>query len=98
MRLDHLLSKESKVFVLCVFKFKRTFTRKRRDAQDFPFQTRNVRENEPERTKVREDRIDRIETQYGKEKTSIWGISSVGRAPALHAGGQEFESLILHHI
>ena len=22
----------------------------------------------------------------------IWGISSVGRAPALHAGGQEFES------
>ena len=72
--------------------------KKRRDAQDFPFQTRNVRENEPERTKVREDRIDRAETQYGKEKTSIWGISSVGRAPALHAGGQEFESLILHHI
>ena len=27
---------------------------------------------------------------------SIWGISSVGRAPALQAGGQEFESLILH--
>ena len=25
-----------------------------------------------------------------------WGISSIGRAPALHAGGQEFESLILH--
>ena len=24
------------------------------------------------------------------------GISSIGRAPALHAGGQEFESLILH--
>ena len=31
--------------------------------------------------------------------TSIfWGISSVGRAPALHAGGQEFESPILHSI
>ena len=28
---------------------------------------------------------------------SIWGISSAGRAPALHAGGQEFESPILHH-
>ncbi len=27
----------------------------------------------------------------------IWGYSSVGRAPALHAGGQEFESLYLHH-
>ena len=25
-----------------------------------------------------------------------WGISSVGRAPALQAGGQEFESLRLH--
>ena len=28
----------------------------------------------------------------------IWGISSVGRAPALHAGCQEFESPILHHL
>ena len=26
----------------------------------------------------------------------MWGYSSVGRAPALHAGGQEFESLYLH--
>ena len=26
----------------------------------------------------------------------IWGRSSVGRAPALQAGGQEFESLRLH--
>ena len=27
---------------------------------------------------------------------SLWGCSSVGRAPALQAGGQEFESLRLH--
>ena len=27
----------------------------------------------------------------------MWGISSAGRAPALHAGGQEFDPLILHH-
>ena len=27
-----------------------------------------------------------------------WGHSSVGRAPALQAGGQEFESPCLHHI
>ena len=27
-----------------------------------------------------------------------WGRSSVGRAPALQAGGQEFESLRLHWI
>ena len=26
----------------------------------------------------------------------IWGCSSVGRAPALQAGGQEFDSLRLH--
>ena len=28
----------------------------------------------------------------------IWGISSAGRAPALHAGGQRFDPVILHHI
>ena len=27
---------------------------------------------------------------------TIWGHSSVGRAPAWHAGGQEFESPWLH--
>ena len=27
-----------------------------------------------------------------------WGRSSVGRAPALQAGGQEFESLRLHSV
>ncbi len=27
---------------------------------------------------------------------NLWGRSSVGRAPALQAGGQEFESLRLH--
>ena len=32
--------------------------------------------------------------QCDKEKR---GYSSVGRAPALHAGGQEFESPYLHH-
>ena len=28
----------------------------------------------------------------------LWGISSVGRAPALQAGGHEFESRILHSM
>ena len=32
------------------------------------------------------------------ETQNPWGISSAGRAPALHAGGQEFESPILHHL
>ena len=31
-------------------------------------------------------------------KEDSWGFSSVGRAPALHAGCQEFESPILHHL
>ncbi len=31
------------------------------------------------------------------EYTLLWGYSSVGRAPALQAGGQEFDSLYLHH-
>ena len=26
----------------------------------------------------------------------LWGLSSAGRAPALQAGGREFESLSLH--
>ena len=33
-----------------------------------------------------------------RREPDIWGISSAGRAPALHAGGQEFESPILHHF
>ena len=30
--------------------------------------------------------------------SSVWGISSAGRAPALHAGGQRFDPAILHHL
>ncbi len=30
--------------------------------------------------------------------TSEWGCSSVGRAPAWHAGGQGFKSPQLHHV
>ncbi len=31
-------------------------------------------------------------------RQGIWGISSVGRALALQAKGQEFDSPILHHL
>ena len=27
-----------------------------------------------------------------------WGLSSAGRAPALHAGGQRFDPASLHHL
>ena len=30
--------------------------------------------------------------------TNPWGISSAGRAPALHAGGHRFDPVILHHF
>ena len=30
--------------------------------------------------------------------TFFWGISSAGRAPALHAGGHRFDPVILHHL
>ena len=29
---------------------------------------------------------------------SMWGVSSAGRAPVLHAGGQEFDPPTLHHF
>ena len=28
----------------------------------------------------------------------MWGYSSAGRAPALHAGGQRFDPAYLHHF
>ena len=33
----------------------------------------------------------------GPPKNIIWGLSSAGRAPALHAGGQRFDPARLHH-
>ena len=40
-----------------------------------------------------------VSREYGilkKFSGTLWGISSVGRAPALQAGGHEFDSRILH--
>ena len=36
-------------------------------------------------------------TKYKEKDKRRWGISSAGRAPALHAGGQRFDPAILHH-
>ena len=39
------------------------------------------------------------EPQIAEERPShVWGCSSAGRAPALHAGGQEFEPPHLHQM
>ena len=40
---------------------------------------------------------DEEKRNYSYTINYIWGCSSVGRAPALQAGGQEFESPHLHH-
>ncbi len=34
--------------------------------------------------------------KYKEFNIPLWGHSSAGRAPALHAGGQGFDSLCLH--
>ena len=39
-----------------------------------------------------------IMDEFRIEDRLTWGRSSVGRAPALQAGGQEFESPRLHHV
>ena len=33
-----------------------------------------------------------------KKALGIWGISSAGRAPRLHRGGQRFDPAMLHHM
>jgi hypothetical protein len=38
-----------------------------------------------------------VEVRVFSTAPCFWGISSVGRAPALQAGGQRFESAYLHH-
>ncbi len=36
--------------------------------------------------------------KQGSTQKPKWGFSSAGRAPALQAGGQGFDSLNLHHM
>ena len=47
---------------------------------------------------ARAHRKDKKQKIQQKMAPHPWGCSSVGRAPALQAGGQEFESLHLHLI
>ena len=41
---------------------------------------------------------EQTETERYIDLLISWGLSLVGRAPALHAGGQEFDSPSLHQI
>ena len=38
------------------------------------------------------NKCSRYQIEVTRPKQLKWGFSSAGRAPALHAGGQEFES------
>ena len=59
--------------------------------------TRYRKEKNEEKSGVRKDFVVRFSGCDEKKKPLVvWGCSSVGRAPALQAGGQEFESLHLH--
>ena len=42
--------------------------------------------------------IKEIKLHKRKPNHILWGISSVGRASALHAEGHRFEPVILHHL
>ena len=42
--------------------------------------------------------VERACNEAESESTKIWGCSSAGRAPALHAGGQEFDPPQLHQM
>ena len=44
------------------------------------------------------NKCSRYQIEVTRPKQPKWGFSSAGRAPALHAGGQEFESPNLHHL
>ena len=50
------------------------------------------------KTKRRREKRESVVVRFsGTERTLEWGCSSAGRAPALQAGGQGFDSLHLHH-
>lgn len=43
-------------------------------------------------------RLGRIGRGFEASHSDQWGCSSVGRAPALQAGGHRFEPVLLHHL
>ena len=49
-------------------------------------------------TLVLEASAERIESSSLSRRTTIWGISSAGRAAALQAVGRRFEPCILHQL
>ena len=93
MRLDHLLSKEEEVKVVLLLSCQRLKIKYSGD------DARRVTPVPIPNTLVKTDAADNTWLETTREDRwlpDLWGISSVGRAPALQAGGHEFESRILH--
>ena len=96
MRLDHLLSKEEEVGVCVLLNLRekvqgrKYLVAMRMGETPVPIPNTTVKPHTAESTM--------LETAWeGRWLPGfLWGCSSVGRAPALQAGGQEFESLHLH--
>ncbi len=47
--------------------------------------------------RVSKENLESGKSGISKKPFETWGCSSAGRAPALQAGGQEFDSPHLHH-
>ena len=57
-------------------------------------------QEEEKKNKKRKENKEKEKVKKEQKKQSrkkIWGCSSAGRAPALQAGGQEFDPPHLHH-
>ena len=101
MRLDHLLSKETGI--ITTVDDSEVEIEKKESRQKKSSKTESgteaccsvfiAREDDEKR---REKEIREAGKDPGTESTEVRGCSSVGRAPALQAGGQGFESLHLH--
>ena len=101
MRLDHLLSKETGIITTVddsEVEIEKKESRQKRVVKQSQVQKLVVRFSLPERTMKSEEKKEIREAgkDPGTESTEVRGCSSVGRAPALQAGGQGFESLHLH--
>ena len=95
MRLDHLLSKEKKQVrkLVILFSYQEIGNKlpvaMRLGETPVPIPNTMVKTQEADGTM--------LETVWeSRWLPDLWGYSSVGRAPALQAGGQGFESLYLH--
>ena len=100
VRLDHLLSKEKKQVRKLVILFSyREIIENTKEIERFQWAYSSAGQSArliSVRSVVRVH-LSPLKTKYLLTQFLLsWGRSSVGRAPALQAGGQEFESLRLH--